>query len=114
VRFVNNIGLCVVAIARESSKCQPDRWWSLDAIRGVCLVVSVFFTSYVLYADTRLPFSIRAIWEFIGRCFDCPHNFRIAIVGILPVYVALMVFGGGCLGLLTGYVFHLLVRRFRR
>ena len=102
-----------MAVARES-RYQNDPWWSLDAVRGVCLILSVFLTSYLLYADTSLPFSIRSIWELIEQCFDCPHRFHVAIVGLLPVYVALMVFGGACLGLMVGYTVHRLIRRVRR
>lgn len=101
-----------MAVAREQKPIERD--WSLDAASALCLVVTVFLICYVLYSDSILPFSINAVWECLNRYVNCSYQFQLVTVGLLPVYVAMMIFGAACVGLLAGYAFRALVRRLRR
>ncbi len=47
-------------------------------------------TSYMLREDTLFPMSIDSAWGYFNHL---ARHFHIIAVGLLPVYVALMVFG---------------------
>jgi uncharacterized membrane protein YbhN (UPF0104 family) len=67
-----------------------DKKHSFSIVGCICLIIAVYVICYLLYQDTAEPLSINAVWSSISHW---PKHFRIIAVGLLPVYVALMVFG---------------------
>jgi len=67
------------------------RKFLLHSIELICLIVAVFFVCYFLFQDDNLPISINSVWFSINH--TCMRQFHILAVGLLPIYVALMVFG---------------------
>ncbi|MHB1949363.1 MAG: hypothetical protein ACYCQI_14765 [Gammaproteobacteria bacterium] len=65
----------------------------------ICLVVVGYFIYYLLVLDNELPFSIVSI---LSNFSHWTSHWRILIVGLLPVYVALMLFGTAMLGAYLG------------
>ncbi len=73
----------------------------------ISVVISLLAVSYMIYyllQGNVLPFSITSVHEMICQRLE---NWHVIIVGLLPIYVALMVFGTGVLSI---YVAKLLQR----
>jgi hypothetical protein len=69
-----------------------------------CLVFAVFFTYYAL-----LPCSIQAVLDHINHWARHCH---VLAVALLPIYVALMVFGTAILGIYFGSILQRWAARF--
>jgi len=81
-----------------------------DFLRLLGLGVTVGIIVWLLYSDSVLPscsISIHSVWDILRCQVGSIHSSELLMVGLLPVYVALMVFGGAFLG---GYVIRLLFR----
>jgi len=108
-RFVTE-GLAPVLSAREQKRTIRER---IDTTRAICLVLAVLAICYLLYSDALFPCSISTVWETISRFVRVPH-FQLVTVGLLPVYVALMVFGAAFFGAFAGgYIIRALYRWLR-
>lgn len=87
----------------------------IGATRAVCLVLAVLVSCYLLYTDAMLPCSINTVWERVNHFVRIPHfHFQVVTVGLLPVYVALMVFGAAFLGAFAGECVIQALSRWRR
>jgi hypothetical protein len=65
----------------------------------VCLLVAVYFVYGALLQDGLIPASISTVWEHFRHW---AKHFRVLAVALLPVYVALMVFGTSIVGIYLG------------
>ncbi len=72
---------------------------TLNIGEGICLIAAVYFICYLLRQDDILPISISSVWSYISHF---AKHFHVIAVGLLPVYVALMVFGTAILGIYLG------------
>src|SRR5579862_6125110 len=70
---------------------------SLGEIAFVLIAVSSI--CYLLYQCKNGPFSIHSIASSLHRCAPGHH---ILVIGLLPVYVALIVFGSALFGIYLG------------
>lgn len=68
----------------------------------IFLIAVVYCLCYLLLRDNKIPFSIHSVASHFSHC--CRHG-RILSVGLLPIYVGLMIFGGGVLGVYLGTLF---------
>ncbi|MEO8963724.1 MAG: hypothetical protein ABI370_03545 [Gammaproteobacteria bacterium] len=82
---------------------------TLNLGEAVCLVAAVYFICYVLRQDDILPISINSAWCCISHF---TKHFHVLAVGLLPVYVALMVFGTAIFGIYLGSALQRLVTQF--
>ena len=73
--------------------------YSLHWLELICLIAAVFLTSYFLFQDDVLPISISSVWSSINHW---ARHFHVLAVALLPVYVALMVFGMATIGVFLG------------
>lgn len=65
----------------------------------ICLVVAVYVIYYLLLRDNLLPFSISSVLSSINHW---ARNWHILVVGLMPVYIAFMLFGTSILGAYLG------------
>lgn len=75
----------------------------------VCLIAAVFFICYLLREGDIFPISIDFVWLHISHW---AKHFRILAVGLLPIYVALMVFGTAIVGTYFGSALQRLIAHF--
>lgn len=68
---------------------------------AICLIGAIYFICYMLSHDHVFPISINSVWHWISH--GIPH-FRALAVGLLPVYVALMIFGSAVLAVYLGAI----------
>ena len=72
---------------------------SLNLGGMICLVAAVYVLYYLLLRDNILPFSIHSM------LFNINHwakNWHVIVIGLLPIYLALMVFGTAIIGIYFG------------
>jgi len=72
---------------------------TLSICEGVCLIAVVYVICYMLLQDDVFPTSIDSTWAYFSHW---ARHFHILAVGLLPVYVALMVFGTAAMGVYVG------------
>ena len=65
----------------------------------ICLVAAVCFMSYVLLDGDILPCSITSVMSSMNHW---ARHWHILVVGFLPVYVALMLFGTAVFSIYAG------------
>lgn len=65
----------------------------------ICLIAGICFICSLLLRDNLLPLSISAVLTSINHCI---RHWHVLVVGLLPIYVALMIFGTGVVGLYFG------------
>ena len=75
----------------------------------ICLIISSYLMYYLLLQDDILPFSIESVTAAINRWVRHTH---IVVFGLLPVYVAFMIFGTAILGIYFGAVIQRWVAHF--
>lgn len=63
------------------------------------MIAAVYVICYMLSQDDIFPMSIDAAWAYISHW---ARHFHVLAVGLLPVYVALMVFGTAIAGMYLG------------
>lgn len=68
----------------------------------IFLVVAIYLIYYVLLHDKVLPFSISSVVSNINHL---TRNWHILVVGLMPVYIALMIFGAAIIGIYLGSAF---------
>lgn len=72
---------------------------SLNLGGFICLVVAVYVLYYLLLRDGMKPFSIYSVSDSINHwARDC----GIIVIALLPLYLALMIFGTAMLGVRLG------------
>lgn len=64
---------------------------------GVCLIAAVYFIYYLLIKDKLLPCSISSVLSW-----STPKHWHILAVGLVPISLALMIFGAAVLSLYLG------------
>ncbi len=74
-------------------------------------VLAVVLMGFLLWSDEWLPFSIGAVWRAVAHGMKTPHSHLLS-VGLLPVYVALMLFGAAFVGDFAADIVRSLLRRF--
>lgn len=75
---------------------------------AICLIAVSYFIYYLLVLDKDLPFSIGSI---LASVHHWGSEWRILIVGLLPIYVAFVLFGMAVLGMYLGSTFQQWVTR---
>ena len=71
----------------------------LNLGEALCLMAAVYLICYLLRQDNIAPISIDSAWAYINHW---AKHFHVIAVGLLPVYVALMVFGTAVFGIFLG------------
>lgn len=65
----------------------------------ICIIAIVYFIYRVCLLNDILPFSIHSVHTFMNHCVK---HWHVIVVALLPIYVALVVFGafmfGSCFG----------------
>ena len=84
------------------------RKYPLNIYNVLGLLIAAFFIYFLLLGDSEFPFSIRSV---LGGVHHFVNHWPILIVGLLPVYVALMIFGIAILGLYLGSLLERLIAR---
>ena len=77
------------------------KWYSITLYKVIGLTISTCFTYYLLVRDSFLPFTIEAVAH---RVQPIVLHYPILEVVILPIYMALMVFGITIMGFYLGAV----------
>jgi uncharacterized membrane protein YfhO len=72
---------------------------TLNFCEAMGLFAAVYVTLYLLSQDNVFPMSINSAWVCFNRW---AHHFHLIAVALLPVYVALMVFGTATIGIYLG------------
>ena len=68
-------------------------------ISAITCLIMVSFIYYLLVVDNSLPFSIGSIISNINLWTRHAHLF---VVGLLPIYIACILFGTGIFGIFVG------------
>lgn len=77
----------------------PTERYTFNLCESICLLLAVYSICYILSQDDVFPISISYAWS----CFShWAKHFHIIAVALLPVYVALMVFGTAIVGVYLG------------
>ncbi len=72
---------------------------TLNFCEAACLFVAVYVICYMLRHDNVFPMSINSVWYWFSHW---TRHFHVIAVALLPVYVALMVFGTAIIGIYLG------------
>lgn len=67
----------------------------------ICLMALGYILYYLLLLDNPLPFSIGAVLSSINHIIK---HWHVLAVGLLPIYIALMIFGTGIISIYLGSV----------
>lgn len=79
----------------------------------LCLVAAVLLISNILIWDAIAPISISSMSSSFNH--HCARHWHVLAVGLLPIYVALMIFGTAIVGIYFGSALHrFLVSLFKR
>lgn len=73
---------------------------SLNVIEAICLIAAIYFVCSMLSGDL-MPISINSVWSTLSLSHWARHCHVLA-VGLLPVYVALMIFGTAIISVYLG------------
>lgn len=65
----------------------------------ICLIAGSYLCYYLLLVDKGLPFSISSVFSTVNHW---SHPLRVLAIGLLPVYIAVMLFGMGLIGIYLG------------
>lgn len=84
-------------------KRQSGKGLSLNMGAILCLILAVCFICTVLIQDELAPASISAMLSALGHW---ARHWHVLAIGLLPVYIALMVFGTAVVGIYLGSVLH--------
>ena len=77
-----------------------NKRYTLTACEAICLFAAVYATSYLLRQNgSGFPMSINAAWYWFSHW---TKHFHLLAVALLPIYVALMVFGTAVIGIYLG------------
>jgi hypothetical protein len=82
---------------------------SLNLGGVLCLIGAVYLICYILICDVVTPISISAMLSSFNRW---ARHYHVLAVGLLPIYVALMIFGTAMLGVCFGSTVHHWIARF--
>ncbi len=81
------------------AKRNINKRYTLSVFEAVCLITAVYVICYMLYQDAISPMSINSAWIYFSHW---ARHFHVLAVGLLPVYVALMIFGTASVGIYLG------------
>ncbi len=65
----------------------------------IFLLATVYIIYYLLLKDTLLPFSVSSLLAWGDNCSKCWH---VLAVGLIPIYLAMVIFGAGVLSVSIG------------
>ncbi len=85
--------------------------YTLSVSKILGLLVGAFFVYFLLVQDSFLPFSIHFILTKAQPLFT---KWPVLEVGLLPVYMAFMIFGMAILGLYLGTLLERFLERFKK
>lgn len=72
---------------------------SLNIGAFICLVVATYVIYYLLLRDSMMPFSIYSVLSSINHW---AKDWHVIVIALLPIYLALMIFGTAMLGIYFG------------
>ncbi|MDX1900471.1 MAG: hypothetical protein SFW66_00530 [Gammaproteobacteria bacterium] len=72
------------------------RSWRVFRYSDIICFIVVLLICFLLYRSDAVPISIDVVWDFILKCLN---GSKLLTVGLMPVYVALMIFGAAALGI---------------
>ncbi len=72
---------------------------TLSFFEAVCLIAAIYVICHLLRQDDIFSISINSAWVWFSHL--SPH-FHVVAVALLPVYVALMIFGTAILAMFLG------------
>ncbi len=90
-------------------KTQRRDCWEI--ISAVFLLAAMGLVCLLLFRDNNMPISITTVWNMLIRI---TQHFQLIAVVLLPVYIALMVFGAAVGGLMLGGLLKKGLRYYRR
>ncbi len=67
----------------------------------ICLLITIYVIYYLLLKDTVLPFSVSSLLTWGNHC---SKQWHILTIGLIPIYLAMIVFGAGMLSIYLGSV----------
>lgn len=89
-------------------KRKINRRSSLNLGAILCLIVAVYLICYFLIRDALAPISISSMLSSFNHW---ARHWHVLAVGLLPIYIALMVFGTAIVGVYFGSALHCWVAR---
>ncbi len=92
------------------NKRNMNKRHSLNVMEAICLVVALYIICCVLGGD-YMPISISSVWSSLTLSHWARH-WHVLAAGLLPVYVALMVFGTAIASLYFGSALHRWLKQF--
>jgi hypothetical protein len=75
------------------------KWHMMTICETVGLFTAIGIICYILRRNTPLPVSIDSAWNYFSHL---AKHFHVIAAALLPVYVALMIFGTAALGMYVG------------
>ncbi len=75
----------------------------------LCLVAAVYLICYFLIRDAVTPISINSMILSLNHW---SNHWRVLAVGLMPIYIALMLFGTAMLGIYFGSFLHRRIAKF--
>lgn len=72
-------------------------------------MIAVYLIYYVLLQDDLLPFSIRSVLSAMNHW---AHSWHVLAVGLMPIYLAIVIFGAAMTGIYLGSALHRWIQRF--
>lgn len=75
----------------------------------LCWTIVSYLIYYLLLRDSILPFSIGSVVSHIDRW---TKHWHVLVVGLMPIYIALMIFGLGILSIYFGSALQRLISYF--
>lgn len=84
---------------------KPDKkqnyFFNLGNLFAISLVLSV--TYYILLGSSDQPLSIAFL---LARSKHLTYHCYLLVIGLIPIYIGLLIFGAAILGLYCGYKIH--------
>ncbi len=90
-----------INVSALNSKINKKSPFNLGGI--LCLVASIYLICHILIYDNFLPISISSMTVQFSHW---AKNWHFLAVGLLPIYVAFMIFGAAIIGAYVGSTFH--------
>ncbi len=81
---------------------------TLNFCEAVCLFAAMYVVYSLLRQHTVLPMSIDSVWY---RFSHWATHFHVIAVALLPIYVAVMVFGTASIGIYLGRMLQRWIKR---
>ncbi len=90
-------------------KKQRTLKYTLNLGAILSLILAIYFIYYLLLKDDLLPFSIPFVLSSINHW---SHHWHVLVVGLMPIYLAVVIFGAAMFGIYFGSALHRWVLRY--